>query len=107
MASYTSAQRNTVVGTSGLLNLSTGADNVAVGSGVGATLQSGTKNTLVGTGADVAAASGIVHATALGADAVATASNRVVLGTSADTVVMPGGVLCSGATGAGAGKVLT
>jgi len=41
----------------------------------------------------------------VGAGATTTAANQIVLGTSAETVVMPGGVRI--ATGAASGRVLT
>lgn len=96
LGSYSNAQQNTVVGTTALYNLATGTGNVAVGSGVGATLRTGSNNTLLGTGADVTV-DGISHSTMLGAGAKATASNQIVLGTTGDTVVIPGMIEMSGA----------
>ena len=72
---------------------STGAENTFVGFQAGKTNQAGAANTLLGSSADVAA-DGLTNATAIGAHALAGASNTIVLGSingvngaTADTLV--------------------
>jgi len=91
------ANENTFVGNSAGQNSGTGdttsaaSFNTFVGSGAGITNVSGASNTALGAHADVH--SGLDHATAIGADAVATLSNTIVLGRDADQVVVPGTAL--------------
>ena len=60
-----------------------------MGRGAGTTNTTGSNNTLLGFNAEVGSG-GLSFATAVGADAVVTSSNTVVLGRSADIVRVPG-----------------
>jgi hypothetical protein len=74
--------------TSGLLT-TTGSSNAFFGANTGFNNSTGSNNTLVGANANVQTG-GLSFATAIGAGAVATADDSVVLGRSADTVQVPG-----------------
>jgi len=83
---------NTAVGYQALLNNSTGTDNVAVGQNAGSALlananTTGSGNTFIGTRSGSGAAAQLTNATAIGFEALVSASNALVLGgTGADTV---------------------
>ncbi|MGE3799756.1 MAG: beta strand repeat-containing protein [Candidatus Kapaibacterium sp.] len=79
----TDGENNTFIGQGTGQNTTTGDDNVFVGSFAGLTNVSGLSNTLVGERSDVGGA-GLTNATAIGADAVVSQSNAVVLGNNAD-----------------------
>lgn len=88
----TFGDQNTFVGyRSGETNTN-GFINTFVGSEAGRTNVSGSRNTAIGWRADVGSG-GLTNATAIGAGAVVTTSNTVMLGRSTDTVVMPNLVL--------------
>jgi hypothetical protein len=76
---------NTATGYYSLLNNNTGSYNTAVGEAL-LSNQSGTYNTAVGWNADVNAPN-LTNATAIGYQAVATASNMIRLGNSSVTVI--------------------
>ena len=79
---------NTAVGNTSLFWLTSGNDNVAVGSAAGTTTDTGSRNTFLGTTANTSGGS-YNQSTALGYGANITASNQVVLGTAAETVICP------------------
>lgn len=81
---------NTAVGLSSLYNNTSGGYNVAVGLSTATTNQTGSYITAVGTYANVNS-SALVNATALGYNAIATASNQVMLGNTAVTSVRAAG----------------
>jgi hypothetical protein len=69
---------------------SIGSYNTAVGYRAGYTYQStGIKNTLIGALTDFSGANAFNNSTALGTGAIITGSNQVVLGTSAETIIVP------------------
>jgi hypothetical protein len=73
----------------------TGSNNTFVGQKAGKANATGSGNTTVGANANVGSGA-LTFATALGADAVVTTSNTVVLGRAADTVRIPGALLVAG-----------
>ena len=82
---------NTVFGTNALSSNTTGSNNTAVGykAGYAGTANTtGSNNTYVGYNTQANGAA-YTNSTAIGASATITASNQVVLGTTAETVVIP------------------
>jgi hypothetical protein len=82
---------NTAVGSGALSSNTTGTNNTALGANAGnagTANTTGSNNTYVGYQAQ-ANGSGYSTSTALGAGAIITASNQVVLGTTTETVVIP------------------
>jgi len=79
---------NTAVGTSSLYASSTGSSNTAIGKSSGAN-GTGSNNTYLGATADMTGGP-FSNSTAVGFNAKITASNQIVLGTSAETVVTGG-----------------
>ena len=79
---------NTALGSQAGLNNSTGSNNVFLGYFAGQSNTTENLNTFLGYNTNGAA--GITNATAIGANAVVTMSNTMVLGTSAVTVQVPG-----------------
>jgi len=67
-------------------------NNVCIGYGAGATGSNGF-NTFIGAGAD--GYSGITGSTCIGYNATSTSSNQVVLGTSAETIIVPNQISCN------------
>jgi hypothetical protein len=90
----TTGRENSFFGANTGSQNSTGEFNVFVGEGAGSTNTTGDRNTLVGWGADVGS-SNLQYATAIGAGAVVTTNQTVVLGTSSDTVRVPGNAILS------------
>jgi hypothetical protein len=80
---------NTAYGYQALLSNTTGANNTAIGYQAGDTNTTGSNNTYLGALAD---ATGIAfsNSTAIGYNALITASNQIVLGTSMETINIPG-----------------
>lgn len=75
-------QRNSAFGTAGLQN-STGNNNSSVGAEAGITLTSGDDNTFIGKSSDAGIAI-LNNATAIGANAVVSQSNSLILGNNAN-----------------------
>ena len=86
MQGNTTGYDNTCIGFEAMLSGSTGAGNTIIGSATGGSITTGSKNTLIGYGSN----SAYSYSSAIGYDSKATADNQVVLGTSAETVVIPG-----------------
>jgi trimeric autotransporter adhesin len=80
---------NTVLGAFAGQSLATGANNTFVGQSAGSTLTTENNNTMLGVASDGSV--GVTNATALGAGAVATASNTVQLGNGSVTLVNSNG----------------
>jgi len=80
---------NVFVGTGAGQRTNLGGSNTFLGSGAGGTQITGNSNTALGAGA-TPGTSNLSFATAVGAGAVVNSSNTVVLGRSADTVIVPG-----------------
>jgi hypothetical protein len=94
--SYFGANNNTAMGRNALLNMVQGQENTVLGYNAGLSLvNDGSGNTLVG--ANTNTVDRAYHSTAIGYGAKATASNQIMLGTAADTVVIPG-LLVNGST---------
>lgn len=72
-----------------------GTGNVFVGKNAGDTNTSGDNNTIIGNQANVGSAN-LSNATAIGAGAVVSQSNTVVVGRGADNVIIPGSLSTSG-----------
>jgi trimeric autotransporter adhesin len=79
LSHVTTGQENTAMGEASLQNLSTGSGNVAIGIAAGNFNLTGSSMTFLGSGTDVGA-DGLTNATAVGANAVVTTSNSMVLG---------------------------
>ncbi len=111
--SSSTASGNSFFGTSAGFSNTTGQLNAFFGEGTGSANTTGSGNTFIGRDADFDAAnptgdnntlvgsnsrvtSGVSNSTAIGAGAVVSASNTVVLGRSADTVQVPGALNISG-----------
>ena len=95
----TSGSSNSFFGTdSGNVN-DTGSNNAFFGDLAGNANTTGSNNTIVGTNANVGSG-GLNFATAIGAGAVVSNSNSVVLGRGADTVRIPGSLIISTLGGA-------
>ncbi len=86
----TSGNENSFFGDQTGVHNATGSDNTFIGRGAdfGPSGASGVFNTLLGAGAIIG--SGVNHSTAIGANASASTSNTVVLGTASDVVVISG-----------------
>ncbi len=85
-----SGGQNTAVGSKSLIaTIGAGVNNAALGYLSGATNTTGARNTYIGATAD-ANATTYDQSTALGYGALITASNQIVLGTTAETVVLSG-----------------
>jgi len=69
----------------------TGNNNSFVGFNAGANNSTGSNNTTIGYNANVSGG-GFDHATAIGADAIVSSNNTIVLGRGVDTVAVPGKV---------------
>ncbi|MBS1797392.1 MAG: tail fiber domain-containing protein [Acidobacteria bacterium] len=89
---------NAFFGTSAGLNNTTGTGNTFIGRTTGLSNTVENNNTFVGFLANGAA--GITNATAIGANALVTTSNTMVLGTGAVTVQIPGAANVAGTLGA-------
>jgi hypothetical protein len=77
------------VGSGALSSNTTGCNNTAIGYNAGSANVDGSFNTYRGYNAN-ADAGNYSYSTAIGANALITGSNQVVLGTSAETIVIPG-----------------
>jgi hypothetical protein len=87
----TSATYNVGLGNQALTSLTTGTYNVAVGYQAGNAITTGAYNTAIGANA-FTGASTYNYSTAIGYNAQITGNNQLVLGTSAETVKLPGGI---------------
>jgi hypothetical protein len=85
----TSGNRNTFYGRLAGRFGTTGSDNTAIGYGAGDNITTGSNLTLVGANANVGSGA-LTFATAVGAGAIVSVSNSVVLGRAADTVSTQG-----------------
>jgi hypothetical protein len=85
---------NTAIGTTALSNNLTGVFNTAIGSNAGVSIVGSNNNTLLGANSDNAG--NYNFSTAVGYAAQITASNQVVLGTSAEIVQIPGRLVVTG-----------
>ena len=87
-----SGNNNTYIGFNAGSPVGGNSNNTYIGNNTGNSSSSGSNNTLLGYNATISAGSGgfVVNSTAIGAGAVVTESNRIVLGTPAEDVVIPG-----------------
>jgi hypothetical protein len=83
------ASSNTFVGRGAGSAINTGSLNVCIGLNAGAGTSSGNTNTFIGS--NTSSSVNVGSSTVIGASAVATASNQVVLGTSSESVFIPSG----------------
>ena len=113
---HTTGFQNTILGAAAGLNITTGSQNTFVGSFAGPGEITGNQNTFVGNetggGNTIGSANTLLgfqanvglnnlsNATAIGAGAIVSSSNTVVLGRSFDTVQVPGTLNVSGTFGA-------
>ena len=85
LASNTTGDRNTASGVNALVSNTTGFNNTATGVNTLHTSNMGSNNTAIGFAADVSG--NLNNATAIGANAVVNASNKIRLGNTAVTVI--------------------
>ena len=91
----TSGSSNTAVGSNTLQNNTTGEFNTAIGAGA-AYINSGTKNTFLGAETD-SSSNSHSESTAIGYGAQITGDNQITMGTSTETVYIPGQLTVIGA----------
>ena len=96
-ASLTSGGKNLFIGTNSGYTTTIGGENVFIGNRSGLSNISGSTNTFIGANTDGAAS--ITNATAIGANASATASNTLVLGNAVTTITGVGLALPAGNIG--------
>lgn len=105
----TQASNNSLVGRSAGSNITTGSNNVCVGQAAGQNIQTGNYSVCVGQGAGGSAATtgnantflgalttssiNVGNTTVIGFNASATASNQIVMGTSAETIISSSGFI--------------
>lgn len=89
--SNTIGNRNNFFGGSAGIGNTIGNDNTFVGEQAGSAQIAGSNNTLLGSNANVGSPN-LTYATAVGSGAVVNANNSIVLGRSADSVRVPGGL---------------
>lgn len=89
LVSNTTGTNNTAAGYNALGSNTTGSNNTAIGYNAGSANVDGSFNTYIGYNAN-ADAGNYSYSTAIGANALITGSNQIVLGTSAETVVIGG-----------------
>ena len=82
----------------------TGSNNTFVGTAAGSGNQTGSNNSVFGAAASLVG-SGLSFATAIGSGSTVSTSNSLVLGRSADTVRVPGGLNLSGSLNVSGGTV--
>jgi hypothetical protein len=86
---------NTAIGTNAMSNSSTGSENTALGTNAGLN-NLGSQNTFLGASTD--AMSTYNSSTAIGYGAQIIGSNQIMMGTTGQTVVIPGSAILTGAT---------
>jgi hypothetical protein len=97
MQGITSSSNNTAIGHRSLVYSSSGNSNTAFGYLAGQNNSTGSFNTYIGYGADLPSFGATwSNSTAIGANAMITASNQITLGTAAERVFMPGKLTTSG-----------
>jgi hypothetical protein len=92
LANCTSGENNTAIGSGSMPTLTTGTGNTSLGADSALSISSGSYNTCVGVNSD----SQYANSTAIGYNSTVTANNQVMLGTSAETVVIPGNLIIDG-----------
>ncbi len=95
----TTGNGNAFLGSNAGTSNTTGGNNVFSGYFAGTNNTAGSNLTIIGANANLGA-NDLSYASAIGADAVVSTSNTVVLGRSADTVQIPGALNASGTFGA-------
>jgi hypothetical protein len=90
----TTGAYNTFVGSQSGYDATIAVDNVCIGSGSGDNLIEGSTNTFIGKGTNTTLSS-VNNSTAIGYNAQITANNQIVLGTSAETIIVPNRISCS------------
>jgi len=89
--SNTTGNRNVAYGNRALYSNSTGNNNVANGYWAGYNNTTGTFNTFLGSGTNISPTNAVwANSTAIGANALITASNQITLGTTTEVVRVPG-----------------
>ena len=83
---------NTGMGMVSLISLQNGSNNTGLGYNSGQTLSSGTNNTFIGANTS-SSINTLSSSTAIGYNAQVTKSNQIVIGTSAETINIPGKLL--------------
>jgi hypothetical protein len=91
-----SGSNNTAIGNHSLINITNSDKNTALGANAGATVTSGSSNTLLGFSADVGTGT-LTNATAIGSQAIVTASNTIQLGNTSVSNVNTSGTITAGA----------
>ena len=89
---------NVAIGTQTLMSNTTGDYNTALGSSAGYTNTTGYYNTFLGANTDISSNSTINNSTAIGYGSKIDSSNKIVLGTSSETVSIPGNIVSANIT---------
>jgi predicted acyltransferase (DUF342 family) len=90
----TTGNNNSANGAQSLYNNTTGNNNTANGYYAGFNNTTGSNNTFIGSGTNISPTNATwTSSTAIGANATITASNQIVLGTSMETLYIPGKVM--------------
>jgi hypothetical protein len=90
LSNFNDANGNVGIGSFSFRLTISGNSNVGIGNNSGFLLTSGSNNTFLGASSDVEQNIIYNNSTALGAGAIITASNQIVLGTAAEIVMIPG-----------------
>ena len=85
---------NTSVGSNSLENNESGAGNTCIGFSTGTSIKNEINNTCLGSESDIS--SGYSNSTAIGYKSKCTASNQIMLGTTGQTVQIPGNLTTNG-----------
>jgi microcystin-dependent protein len=88
----TTGTNNSAFGYHALRNNTTGYNNIALGSSSGKSMLATIESTCVGTNSDTS----FNYSTAIGSNSTCTADRQIMLGTTAETVVIPGSLTVSG-----------
>ena len=88
----TTGTNNSAFGYHALRNNTTGYNNIALGSSSGKSMLATIESTCVGTNSDTA----FSYSTAIGSNSTCTADRQIMLGTSAEAVVVPGNLSVTG-----------
>jgi len=89
LGSNTSGSYNTAVGYNSAGAINSGSYNTAIGYNTASLITTGINNTAIGFGASITSV-GAIQSTVIGANASTSLSNQIVLGTSAESVSIPG-----------------
>ena len=90
----TTGSQNSSMGANSLQNCTTGSNNTCIGYDTGSAITTESNNTCIGYQSGVA--SGCSNSTSIGTGSTCTSSNQIMLGTSSQTVEIPGNLTTNG-----------